>query len=84
MCSTRAQAQQSPSSIILIRCYVGSWLEYHTLYIHIGKRYEIDAMNSAKAGRYGTTWFLTGSDTVVCYVPCTPGGVLAKKVAQLK
>ena len=43
-------------------------------------RCEIDSMKSEKGGRYGNTWFLTGTNTVVCNVPCTPGGLLAKQV----
>ena len=43
-------------------------------------RSEIDNMKSEKGGRYGNTWFLTGTHTVVCNVPCTPGGLLAKQV----
>ena len=41
---------------------------------------EIDNVKSEKGCRYGNTWFLTGTHTVVCNVPCTPGGLLAKQV----
>ena len=40
-------------------------------------RKEIEEMKSAKPGNSSNTWFLTGTNTTVCNVPCTPGSKLA-------
>ena len=43
---------------------------------------EIEETKKKRTGKFSNTWFLTGSNTVVLNVPCTPGGALVNKMKE--